>query len=71
MQSTHRQAGYYCPGSGAGLPSASANALKIRSAGTTQGMPCGPSFILGMPSGQSPEEMSLLASTATTASSSG
>lgn len=36
MQSAHRQAGYYCPGSGAGLPIASASAPKIRSAGEAQ-----------------------------------
>ena len=62
---------YYWGAAGAGLPTASASALKIRVAGSAQGMLFVLSVMVGLPSGQSPEEMSLLTSTATTASRSG
>jgi hypothetical protein len=62
---------YHYSAAGAGLPSASASALKIRDAGSAQGMLFGPSVMVGLSSGHSPEKISLLASTTNTASSSG
>ena len=61
----------YSGGDGAGLPSASASASKIRSAGNSQGTLCGNSDMVGTSFGHLPEEISLLTSTATTASRSG
>jgi hypothetical protein len=49
----------YSGGDGEGLPSASANASKIRSAGNSQGTFRGNSFMIGTSSGHLPEEMSL------------
>jgi hypothetical protein len=62
---------HYSGGDGEGLPSALVSASKIRSAGNSQEMPRGHSFITGTSLGHLPEEISLLTSTATTASSPG
>ena len=61
---------YYYSAAGASLPTASASALKIRVAGSAQGRLFVLSVMVGLSSGQSPEEISLLASTTSTASSS-
>ena len=58
----------YSGGDGAGLPSVSASASKIRCAGNSQGILRGHSFMIGTSFGQLPEEISLLTSTAYTAS---